>query len=155
MSSGLFLGEAGLFPVLTWGVLGTPGNPLSSSSSSSLGPRGSSTSCPPCCLSLPCNGSNRLQCSTLFLPPATHFTSYRGIPGLGCPITWYSSLSHLSCILCLPFQAVFLTRTRSPMSSAAPLHLLSYSPLCLACCLPATCLAFLWANLSLLLNCVT
>ena len=67
-------------------------------------------------------------------------------------MTWYSPLSHLSCILCLPFQAVFLTRTRSPMSSAAPLHLLSYSPLCLVCCLLATFLACLWANLSLLLS---
>ena len=99
--------------------------------------------CPSCCLILPCKGSNRLQCSTLVLPPAIHFTSYTGIPGVGCPITWYSSLSHLSCILCLPFQAVFLTRTRFPMPNAAPLHLMSYSPLCLACCLLATCLAFL------------
>ena len=138
-------------PAFTWGDLDRPGKPLSSSSSSS-GAWESSTSCPPCCLTLPCRGSNRSQCRTLVLPPATLFTSYTGIPGLVCPMTWYSSLSHLSCILCLPFQAVFLTRTRSPMSSAASLHLLSYRSLCLACCLPATCLVFLWANLSLLLS---
>ena len=45
---------------------------------------------PPCssaCLSLPCKGSKRLQCSTLVLPPAIHFTLYTGIPGVGCPIT--------------------------------------------------------------------
>ena len=148
---GFAWGETCLFPVFTWGALGTPGNPLSSSSYSS-GPWGYSTSCPPCCLTLPCRGSNRFWCRILVLPPATFCTLYTGIPGLGCPITWYASLSHLSCILCLHFQAVFLTRTRSPMSSAAPLHLLSYNPLCLACCLPATCLSFLWANLSLLLS---
>ena len=50
------------------------------------------------------------------------------------------------------FPGSFCTRTRSPMSSAAPLHLLSYSPLCLACCLSATCFTFLWAKLSLLLS---
>ena len=136
------------------GCPGTPGIPVCSSSSSS-GLGRFFTYCPPGCLILPCRGSNRFLCRTLVLAPATPSTLYTGIPGLGCPITWYSSLSLLPCILCLPFQAVFLIRTRSPMSSPAHLHLLSYNPLCLACCLPATCLDFLWANLSLLLSWVT
>ena len=62
-------------------------------------------------------------------------------------------LSHLSWILCLPFQAVCFIRTRSHTSKAAPLHFISYSSLCLACCFWAMCLAFLCAKVNLLLSC--
>ena len=99
-------GETFLLLVLTWGALGTPGIPLSSSSSSS-GLWRSSTSCPPICLVLPCRGNSRFLCRTLVLPLATLSTLYTEIPGLGCPINWYSSLSHLSCIFMFAFPGNF------------------------------------------------
>ena len=98
-------------------------------SSSASEPRIPSSLIPPFCLILPCRGSNVFLWRTLVLPPATPFTAFTGTPGEGWPTTWYSSLSHLSCILCLPFQVVCSTRTRFPSSSSAPLHLWSYSSL--------------------------
>ena len=54
-------------------------------SCSSLKPEMPSPSVPPCCLTLPCRGSNRFLCMTLVQPPATLFTVYTGTPGVGWP----------------------------------------------------------------------
>ena len=86
---------------LSQGALATLGiSSLPSSSSSE--PEMPSSSVPPCCLTLPCRGSNRFLCRTLVLPPGNTFTVYTETLVVGWPTTWYSPLSHLSWILCLP-----------------------------------------------------
>ena len=57
---------------LSQGALATLGiSSLPSSSSSE--PEMPSSSVPPCCLTLPCRGSNRFLCRTLVLPPGNTF----------------------------------------------------------------------------------
>ena len=136
-----------LLLALTWGALVTPDIPSSSSSSSS-GFWRCSISNPPGCLILPCRGSNRFLFRILVLP-LQHTL----------PCTWEYQ-GRLTCYLVfitLPpvLYFMFAFPGSFSISSSTPLHLWSYRLLCLACCLLATCLAFLWAKLSLLFSCVT
>ena len=63
----------------------------------------------------------RFRCNVRFGPSLSYIRrAYTGMPWLDCFRTVYSLPYHLSAILCLPFQATTLTRTRSPGWTTAP-----------------------------------
>ena len=104
---------------LPWGALTTLGISSPPSISPSQ-PEMSSPFIPPCCLTLPCRGSNRFLWKTLVLPPATPCIVYMATPRVGWPTTWYSLLFHLSWIFCLLSRQSVLPELDPPLLAQHP-----------------------------------
>ena len=75
-------------------------------------------------------GSNIFRCSVRGRPfPSSWRTVNTGIDGLSCVVTTYTSFSHLSAILCFPWNPTCLTKTWSPGCKVAP-RTFCYTRLC-------------------------
>ena len=75
-------------------------------------------------------GSNIFQCNVRGRPfPSSWGTVNTGMDGLGCVVTMYTSSSHLSAILCFPWNPTYLTKTWSQGCKVAPRTFLLYQAL--------------------------
>ena len=75
-------------------------------------------------------GSNIFRCSVRGRPlPSSWRTVNTGIDGFGWVVTTYASSSHLSAILCFPWNPTCLTKTWSAGCKVAPLTFFLYQAL--------------------------